>query len=555
MKKVFTISKVKTVKINSIIIMTVLLLTIRAGNIFSQTFQWVQQAGGISSDYGNGIKVDAVGNSYVTGWFQDTATFGNFTVIGNGLQDFFIAKYDASGVCQWVRQAGSVNNDEGYNVDIDASGNIYATGGFEGNITFGNITLNNIGGEDIFIAKYDASGVLQWAKKAGSSGQGNNITVDPSGNSYITGFFEGTAAFGSFSITTNGQQDIFIAKYDSSGICQWVQKAGSVGFDWAWGISLDKTGNAYVTGSFKGTAIFGSTSVVSSGDEDIFVAKYNAFGTLQWVEKAGGVGLDAGLSTSVDSLGNAYVIGNYGGTATFDNVTLSNSGYDDIFVAKYNAAGTLQWVRNAGGANPDQGYDIKVTASGHVYVTGTFGSTAAFGTTNFTSTGQWDWDAFIAEYDTSGTLQWVQKAEGAAWQKIGYGIDVDASGNIYATGVFRSTCSFGSITLTSDSASSDVFVAKISAGPAAIAENNLLSTTVSVYPNPFSISTTINIDSKLELKNAEIIIYDLLGKKVKKSPIVSNLSLIERDNLVSGIYFYQLTNTNQIIGTGKLIIQ
>ena len=240
-------------------------------------WQWAKQAGGISGDWGRDISVDANGNSYVTGCFKETATFGAFTLTSSGGYDVFVAKLDADGNWQWAKQAGGSGNNYGYGISVDANGNSYVTGRFEGTATFGADTLTSSGFLDVFVAKLDADGNWQWAKQAGGSNNdmGYSISVDANGNSYVTGIFQGTATFGAFTLTSSGSYiyDVFVAKLDTGGNWQWVKQAGGGSNDYGYSISVDANGNSYVTGQFKETATFGSYSLTSSGGQDIFVAK------------------------------------------------------------------------------------------------------------------------------------------------------------------------------------------------------------------------------------------------------------------------------------------
>ncbi|WP_428662095.1 SBBP repeat-containing protein [Runella sp.] len=220
--------------------------------------------------------------------------------------------------------------------------------------------------------------------------QGQSIAVDGSGNVYITGYFSGTAAFGSTSKTSAGGYDIFVAKYNNSGSLQWVQTAGGTGSDVGYGIAVDGSGNVYITGYFFGTATFGSTSKTSAGISDIFVAKYNTGGTLQWVQTAGGTSTELGYGIAVDGSGNVYITGNFQGTATFGSTLKTSAGGSDIFVAKYNTNGIFQWVQTAGGTNEDYGQKIDSDTNGNLYVTGFFNDTATFSRNTKTSAGSID---------------------------------------------------------------------------------------------------------------------------------------------------------------------
>ena len=325
---------------------------------------WAKKAGGTDSDYGYGIAVDASGNSYVIGCFYSaTATFGSTTLTGNGYNNIFVAKLDSSGNWLWAKNAKESPYDYGHGIDVDASGNSYVTGYFYNSVTFGSTTLTSSGGADIFVAKLDSSGNWLWANNAGGTSDecGNGIAVDDSGNSYVTGYFYDSATFSSTTLTNNGVYDIFITKLDSSGNWLWAKKAGGSSNDSGNGIAVDAIGNSYVTGYFDSNATFGSTTLTSNGDYDIFIAKLDNCGNWLWANNAGGTSDDRGTSTAVDASRNSYVTGYFYDSATFGSTTLtSNGGYDtNIFVTKVHIP-----YYPAGVSIVEETYDIPVTVSG-----------------------------------------------------------------------------------------------------------------------------------------------------------------------------------------------
>ena len=176
----------------------------------------------------------------------------------------------------------------------------------------------------------------QWATQAGGNSydQGSGIAIDDNGSSYVTGTFRSTATFGSYSLTSSGSSDIFVAKMDANGNWLWAKQAGGISCDYGYGITTDDNGNSYVTGCFADTATFGSYSLTSSGSSDIFVAKMDANGNWQWATNAGGINYDTGDGIAIEDNGNSYVTGLFGGTITFGSYSLTGSGSFDIFVAK-----------------------------------------------------------------------------------------------------------------------------------------------------------------------------------------------------------------------------
>ncbi|NOZ61986.1 MAG: T9SS type A sorting domain-containing protein [Calditrichaeota bacterium] len=389
---------------------------------------WAKRAGGTSNEGGYGIISDGAGNSLVTGYFQGTATFGageanETTLISSGNHDIFVAKYDGSGTLLWAKSAGGTSNDDGHSIASDGAGNSFVTGYFQGTATFGageanETTLTSAGGYDIFVAKYDGSGTLLWAMRAGgtSGAYGYGISCDGAGNSLITGYFKNTATFGAgesneTTLTSAGSDDIFVAKYDGNGALLWAKRAGGTDYDDGLGIATDGSGNSLVTGMFNGTATFGAgesneTTLTSAGSDDIFVAKYDGNGTLVWAKRAGGTDYDDGNGIATDGSGNSLVTGYFEGSATFgageaNETTLTSAGLDDIFIAKYDGNGTLLWAKSAGGTDYDQGRGIASDGASNSLVTGYFEGSAIFGAgeaneTTLTSAG--GHDIFVAKY-------------------------------------------------------------------------------------------------------------------------------------------------------------
>ena len=372
---------------------------------------WAKRAGGLGDNAGRAIAVDASGNSYVTGDIRGNATFGfgeinETTLLNANDHNIFVAKYDPNGNLQWAKQAGGLGDDRGFGIGIDAFGNSYVTGDFEGIATFEGTNLTSAGAHDMFLAKYDPNGGLVWVRQAGGVDldMGRAIAVDTSGNSYLTSTFSDSATFGTTNLTSAGSVDIFVAKYDTNGDLVWVKQAGGSSNDVGWGIAIDASGNSYVTGFFNGTAAFGATNLTSTGFLDIFVAKYDFNGDLVWVKQAGGSSGDIGGGTGIalDAYNNSYVTGYFTGSTTFGtgeaNVSiLESAGAGDIFVAKYNSNGVLEWGRQAGGLSDDVSLGIAVDSSGNSYLAGFFESTATFGPgVDLTSAGASD--VFVAKF-------------------------------------------------------------------------------------------------------------------------------------------------------------
>ncbi len=385
-----------------------------------------------------------------------------FFLLGTGI-DLHVQLAHAQGTSDfvWAKRAGGTSRDEGLAIATDGSGNSVATGSFNGTISFGSIALTSAGSSDIFIAKYDASGNVVWAKRAGgtSRDEGLGIATDAAGNSIATGYFLGAATFDNITLTASGtSEDIFIAKYDPSGNVVWARRAGGTGRDEGLGIATDGSGNSIVTGYFIGTATFDRVLLTSSrATQDIFIAKYDALGNVAWARQAGGTDTDQGQGLATDGAGNSIVTGFFNRSASFDKITLTSTDSSaDVFVAKYDAAGNVVWAKQAGGTSFDEGNGVATDGSNNSIVTGSFNGTATFGNIRLVSAGLTD--LFVAKYDASGNVVWAKPAGGTN-SDYGFAITTDKPGNSIVTGNFRGRATFGNIILTS-SGLDDIFIVK-----------------------------------------------------------------------------------------------
>ncbi|MEQ8908418.1 MAG: SBBP repeat-containing protein [Vicingaceae bacterium] len=344
--------------------------------------------------------------------FDPGAGTFNLTAPG-GWFNIFIQKLDASGNFQWAQSYGGGLPDLGYSIAVDASGNVYTTGYFQQTIDFDPgpsvVNLTSVGNDDVFIQKLDASGNFVWAKSfgGGSDDQGFSISVDASGNVYTTGNFKSTVDFdpgaGTANLTAVSNADVFVQKLDASGNYLWAKSfTGNTATDVGRSVTVDLSGNVYTTGNFWSTVDFdpglGTANLTSAGIQDVFVHKLDASGNFLWAKRLGGGARDEGYSIAVDTSGNVYTIGFVTGTIDLDpgpGVTNpTGAGFEDIYILKLDAFGNYLWAERFGSGADDQGRSIKVDASGNIYAIGFFRGTVDFdpgaGTTNLTSVGNED---------------------------------------------------------------------------------------------------------------------------------------------------------------------
>lgn len=393
---------------------------------------------------------------------------------------------------------GGSGDDSGISIAVDASGNAYVTGTTNSTdfpVTPGAFQTTFAGVEDAFVTKLNTTGTaLIYSTYLGGSGddEGFSLAIDASGNAYVTGFTNSSdfpVTAGAFQTTFAGLEDVFVTKLNATGTALvYSTYLGGVGDDEGFGVAVDISGNAYVTGvtnstNFPVTAGAFST-VYNGGLFDSFVTKLNPAGTaLVYSTYLGGSNIDEGLSIAVDAAGDAYVTGLTNSTnfpVTPGAFQSAFAGIIDVFVTKLNASGTaLVYSTYLGGSGDDEGIFIVLDGHGNAYVTGLTDSTnfpATPGAFSTTFNGGAD-DAFVTKLNATGTALVYSTYLGGSGDDEGFGIAVDRIGNAYVAG-FTDSANFP---VTPDAFSplynggtSDGFVSKLSPAGTALAYSTYL---------------------------------------------------------------------------------
>ena len=347
----------------------------------SGNFVWAKQlkgsGGNISDTYG--IKTDASGNVYTTGYYMGTVDFdpgppGFMMSSKLNTYDIYVLKLNASGIFVWAKSLSGNANEKGLSISLDASSNVYTTGYFSGWVDFNPKTgiadtcwLQSKGGNDIFISKLDVNGSFVWAKSIGGTGddQGLSVFTDPASNVYIAGYYYGTVDFdpgaGYYPLTSAGASDIFVLKLDNSGNFAWANSMGGPGYDAATSVNIDYAGSVIITGNFAGTADFDASAatyyLTSQGSTDVFINKMGALAPVAFAVSGGGSycqgsgGLPVGLGNS--EAGVQYTILKNGVpqvptvAGTGSAISFGNQLFGAYTVSGTNAAGTTPMTGSA----------------------------------------------------------------------------------------------------------------------------------------------------------------------------------------------------------------
>lgn len=527
---------------------------------------------------------------------------------------FFMISHLAFGQnWQWAKKIGGTDVEIG-SAKLDANNSIYCSGWFRNNCYFDNDTLFSLGYDDLFLAKYDASGNELWAKRFGGNNPFNSneyvtdYLIDNASNClYYTGTFYGTLNIDSYSVISGGGLDMFLAKFDFAGNCLWLKKAGSISDDRPATVSLDALGNIFWTGVLANNGFFETSSL----DKGVFLSKIDTNGNLIWArneitggyatqikiidnymilsgvaendttvidtanlisQHIGGIFLvkldttgnfisgrkfESNLASFItgfelDGSNNIYAVGQFTDSLIIDVDTLTNNAIADMFFAKFDNNYNLVWV-NQSHANGAYGANIgSITKDfdDNFYLAGYFGGNATFGTFNINSS--ITKDMFLARYDQNGDCIGIRHfGEAESGQ-----VNVDSNGDLIVSGNFIGSVNIGSTTLSS-SGLIDIFFAKSDAitgiGDREIDPKNSLI----IYANPNAGKCNITVpDDFVHEKNLTLSIFDNTGKLIQQKTLEMNdgkikISLEEESK---GIYNVTLSNKKKSYN-GKIVFE
>ena len=359
---------------------------------------------------------------------------------------------------------------EGWRNSTDAVGNNNIVGFYRDTLIFGTDTLINGNLNNItaaFIARYNSSGNILWAKSSSGNGNAfcNSAASDQYGNSYIGGYMNtGSLLFDTITLNNSGSggKTMFIVKYDSLGNAVWGRSFGALGHVDLENIATDAVGNVYATGYFLSQTVSFDTFTLTNTDTslsttDFFLVKFDSSGTVLWAKTGIGLGVEYGIGVATDANNNVYVTGHFSSsqfiieTDTLNNHSALNK--HDAFLAKFDSNGNLIWARGAGGTEQDYPVALAVNAQGDAFVTGFFDSpTLIFGATTLTNIALYT--TFIFNYTSNGNTGWAKSPSSGGGN--GRSIATDNCGNVFVAGsMTNDTIIFDSTILSQDSVYAD----------------------------------------------------------------------------------------------------
>ncbi|MBD2103359.1 SBBP repeat-containing protein [Leptolyngbya sp. FACHB-261] len=372
------------------------------GQNYSQSQQEAQEF-----DLTPATATDPSGNVYVAGGTTSTLKTANKP----DPRDAVVTKYDRQGKLLFSKQFGSERLDTILSIDTDSEGNFYVAGITEGDLAASKQAETS----DAFVAKFDSNGNQLWIKQFGRNSifQTFSIDVDTTGNAYVTGVDVKPAK----DLAT---ADFWASKFDTNGNQKWLTTLGSVNQadDESSSIAVDdQDGSVYLTGWTAG-----DLAKNNAGLDDAWVAKFNNRGQVQWIRQLGTADDERSLAVDTDSQGNVYVTG-----WTLGGLGGNNAGSYDTWLAKFDSNGNQLWIKQLGKASTDEPIEMFIDGNDSIVLSG-------YTSGNLSGTNVGSFDTWVARYDTQGNQVWLRQFGTSKFDRA-YGITGDNTGKVYVTGV------------------------------------------------------------------------------------------------------------------------
>ena len=551
-----------------IIFILFILCFLFASDIKAQQYKFAKRVGGTQFENAMGIALDSMGNIIVSGYFSGTADFDpgttNYTLTSNGGNDIFLAKYDSAGNFVWAIHVGGAGEEFNYtDPAVDEYGNIYLCGVFNSNTDFnpkGNAVIaTNRGQQDGFVAKYDSTGLLQWVRGVGGALNDDVYRIDY--KNYLV-LFAGSFADSSYvddglTITPlygSGSADVVFGKFNPNGNLFWLNTLKGNGEDHSYNITAGINGKTYLTGTFEDTLIFDFGGVnpdtLFADGLAAFTASFSNLGNYYWsfpIENAYPFGL------KVDHNGDILTCGQFSNFADFDpdadTMTLIAQGSFDGYFAKYTNGGNYVFAKRIGGNGSDICYTIAELSNSSILVSGYFFNTADFDpdvtVASLNSNGFAD--IYLAHYDSLGNYLSAFGCGSPAFEFC-RNMTCNSIDEVFLCGGFEQVVDFNpapAINTLVSAGSRDGYFVKYAFPTTSV--HNMSSADLLIYPNPFV--NQINISDNF--KQTQLILTDVLGNIIYKA-IISAQTKINTELLSPGIYFLTIAS-GENVSTRKLL--
>jgi hypothetical protein len=350
-----------------------------------------------------GLAPDGAGGAFASGY-----TYGVLGEASFGYLDHWLARYDGAGARVWLQQFGTLDREGAAACAPDGAGGV-----FVGGTTDDDLAAPNAGGADAWLAQRDADGNASWTVQFGTDADDFLRAAASDG---AGGVLVGGSTAGALGAANAGARDAWLARHDGAGNQLWVRQLGTSEDDELAGATPDGAGGVFSAGSTRG-----SLGGASAGLDDLWLARHDAAGNLLWLVQLGTAAQDIALAAAGDDAGGVYVAGETRGA-----LAGANAGESDAFVARFDGAGGLVWMRQLGTSARDSALALAARAGGGLFVGGT--SAGSLGAASAGNS-----DAWLARLDGNGNQLWLRQFGTPADDGL-HALAADRRGGAYAGG-------------------------------------------------------------------------------------------------------------------------
>ena len=467
--------------------------------------EWLQTMKGDQYEQISAMAVAPCGDVYIAGFYQ--GSFSTYTA--TAAEDAFVAKYSEDGQLKWLRNISGSSTNRFNDIAIANDDEIYLIGEFKGTIYNNSDSITSQNQLDMLLTKIDSSGTIQWLNSGAGIGyeSGNSISIASNGSLMITGYFEQGFRMDSLLLLAIGLRDVFVGSVDPiDGHIQWLSSFGGPAIEQARSIHCDANNNCYLTGSFRDALFIAGDTILSKGNYDVFLAKFDEIGEMSWIKTFGGFSVDEGACVKVDAHQDIYVAGWFNRSLFVDTEFVIGGQEDNAMLVKFNTDGALLWVKDIGQNFDERAYAIDFDLQNNVYLMGTLDSFMVLGQDTFQNRHvSRPTDIFLAKYNESGALFWARDM-GYHYNDFCYDLYVQDQQTIYTVGSFQDSTIFMGDSLISEGDTYDIFVAKFGVDTTlSLPKNTAFNPSLfQSFPNPsqdeWHLSYQLQQDAQVEIR-------------------------------------------------------
>ncbi len=371
---------------------------------------------------------------------------------------------DNQKIYHWIQQLGGPGWDLPNGIATDSKNNVYIAGGFTEVLQGSKKSIQSEGNRDVYVARFTDKGKLQWLWQAGGlyMDKITCIKAAPDNDLYIAGILQGEIKFGKQKITGESKK-LFVARINKRGKSEWIQTFPY--FDAASGYLLetDKHGNILLGGVFADSLFCETENLISKGHNDIFIARLHADGHLDKMKHIGSKGKERLTALSADSLGHIYLAGNHEKDLLCDNIEMKSTHKDlagNGFLMQLDSTLTTQWCKPVTSTSYTEITGLSCDMENHVLMSGNYNHILKVDTLLYPTHGLTDF--FVCKADTLGTVKWL-KSFGGKYVDRSNDIKLNQLGGVMVTGSFNDTVYMDSLQIATLSYYSEAFITQLNA--------------------------------------------------------------------------------------------